>query len=96
MKFVKEVKKEVLDTKALHEAICRETAMTRLYTGTYLPVRLVMSHNTKQELIRECSVHGQYACYGGGGGKVTFEGCEIDINESLGFGEVLFTMELMR
>lgn len=94
MKFVKEVKSEVLDVSALRKRIGVEKESALILTGRWTRPRLVMSHNTKQELIRECNAHGQYACYGGGGGEVTFEGCEIDINESLGFGEVLFTVEL--
>lgn len=96
MKFVKEVKKEVLDVDALHKQIKRGEGIIISWSGKWLRPRLVMSHNTKQELIRECNAFGQYACYGGGGGKETFEGCDIDINDSLSFGEILFSMELMR
>ena len=91
MKFVKEVKKEVLDVSALRKQIVVEKESALVQTGRWMRPRLVMSHNTKQELIRECSAHDQYACYGGGGGKATFEGCEIDINDSLAFCEILFT-----
>jgi hypothetical protein len=93
MYFIKEVKKEALDTKALHEAICRETAMTRLYTGPYRPIRLVMSCATRAELIRACET---LVINSSTGKKETYEGCTIDINESLSFGDILFTMELMR
>ena len=91
---MKEVKREVLDVSALRERIDVEKESALMWTGRWMRPRLVMSHNTKHELIRECNAHGQYACYGGGGGKVTFEGCEIDINDSLAFCEILFTVEL--
>ena len=87
MYYIKEVKVEKLDVDKLRDGIWRHEAFWATSP------RLVMSHSTRRELIcmtdtlvRPILADEKHS--------EEFMGCPIDINDSLGFGEVLFTSEL--
>ena len=83
-----------LDIDALRKKVLDYKGTSISWTGRWLRTRLVMSTSTREELRRECDACGQLASYGGGGGTVTFYGCEVDLNDSLAFGEILFTVDV--
>lgn len=89
-KFIKEVTKEVLDVESLGRAVTVKKAML-----SYGKPRIVMSTETYRALEAENAAvrtrlrfpYTMLEC-------VTFCNCPIDRNDSLSFGEVLFTREL--
>ena len=87
-KFTKVIKTEVLDVEALIR-----TTQHHLSSLVLKKPRLVMSSDTKREL-REATKDPGWTFVGTPVRPCYFMGCEIDINDSLGFGEVLFTVTL--
>ena len=86
-KFTKVIKTEVLDV----DEIIKATKWNMCRTAS--PVRMVMSHDTERELytaIPNFEFHVRH----GAKSFTKFCGCPIDYNDSLGFGEILFTVEL--
>lgn len=106
-KFIKEVTREEIDLEALEKAVYKlrnephplhtyECPVCHYLTKTSLKkfaLRLVMSKGTWDELKRRvmsgtwCEIppqplHGEIF------------GCPVDINDGLGFGDVLFTVDL--
>ena len=92
MKFVKEVKKEVLDIDALKKSINFHKAQANGLR--YRNMRLVMSAATKEELINECIKSG-VAIIPDNPDDEYFMGCHLDTNNFLNFGEVRFALELL-
>lgn len=89
-KFIKEVTKEVLDVESIKKAVALNKAMC------IKTPRMVISHVTERELA-VCLGFYSVAVTRMGEDLVrsrTFMGCPIDYNNSLSFGEVLFTVEL--
>ncbi len=86
-KFIKVIKTEVLDVDEIVKAakwnLCR----------TASEVRMVMSRDTYIEL-HVAIPHLVFQARYGGKPFMKFCGCPIDYNDSLGFGEILFTVEL--
>ena len=86
-KFVKTATSEVLDVRAISEAL----HVRRAVVGRERDVRLVMSATTREAIRREpvsVLVMAPATC------ADRFEGRPVDINDSLEFGEVLFTCNL--
>ena len=101
-KFIKEVKREVLDVEGIKKAVLWHKAMSAK------PPRMVISHETEKELcmcflhygvrISDC-VNRDNASDSTSARMAfnhfkTFDGCTIDYNDGLSFGEILFTVEL--
>ena len=92
-KFVKTVTTEVVDEAKISMALKKRLAELHLL-GSNVVFRLVMSNKTKDAI--RCA-HTMY-CLTPTVATIkaadSFEGHPVDINDSLEFGEVLFTAEL--
>lgn len=91
-KFVKTVTSEVIDVCAISEALHFHRAIHPVAAG----LRMVISSATKQAITAkfDCTKIPPMSTIVTFKRVNMFEGCPVDINDSLEFGEVLFTAEL--
>lgn len=91
--FIKTVTKEVVDAASIHFAL-RKTMDKYPLLSPKVVVRLVMSTKTKEAIKREHAVFNLMPTVSVIKAADYFEGHPVDINDSLEFGEVRFTVEL--
>lgn len=88
--FIKTVTKEVVDVGKISDALRAARNLSRGDSS----LRLVMSERTKQAIKSEFVPFGPMSTVVSFKCSDLFEGCPVDTNNALEFGEVLFTKSL--